>query len=53
MLDAACGPGSLTQRILDTCSRARVIALDADPVQPAIDLHDAFELRGVKTWDTW
>ncbi|WP_430541501.1 class I SAM-dependent methyltransferase [Streptomyces malaysiensis] len=35
-LDAACGPGSLTQRILDTCPRARVIALDTDPVQPAI-----------------
>ncbi|OBC01692.1 hypothetical protein A5784_18210 [Mycobacterium sp. 852013-50091_SCH5140682] len=35
-LDAGCGPGSLSQRILQRFPNARVIALDADPVHLAI-----------------
>lgn len=36
VLDVACGPGSLSQRILDRFPRARVIGLDYDPVLRSI-----------------
>lgn len=36
VIDLACGPGSLSMRVLDRCPYAHCIAIDLDPVLLAI-----------------
>jgi SAM-dependent methyltransferase len=43
VLDLACGPGSLTRRVLERFPESRVTAVDLDPVLLALAAHDLSE----------
>jgi SAM-dependent methyltransferase len=43
VLDLACGPGSLTRRVLERFPESRVTAVDLDPVLLALAAHDLAE----------
>ena len=46
VLDLACGPGSLSRRVLERVPQARVTAIDFDPVLLALAAHDLAEFGG-------
>ena len=50
VLDLACGPGSISQRLLDRFPGARTIALDTDPVLLALGQGALGDLDGRLTW---
>lgn len=49
-LDLACGPGSLSQRLLDRFPEARCVALDMDPVMLAIGEGALGDMDGRLRW---
>lgn len=49
-LDLACGPGSISQRLLQRFPNARAIALDTDPVLLALGEGALGDLGGRLTW---
>ncbi len=49
-IDLACGPGSLSQRLLHRFPRARTIAVDLDPVTLELGRHALRGLKGRMTW---
>ena len=49
-LDLGCGPGSLSARLLDRFPRARVVAVDHDPVVRRIGEGALGDRRGRLTW---
>ncbi|HEV7805742.1 MAG TPA: class I SAM-dependent methyltransferase [Solirubrobacteraceae bacterium] len=49
-LDFACGPGSISQRLLERCPRARAVAIDLDPVLLAIGSGSLGTMGGRLTW---
>lgn len=50
VLDLACGPGSLTQRILEAIPGASVVAVDLDPLLLAIAKAALGDAEGRVTW---
>ncbi|MFT4039567.1 MAG: class I SAM-dependent methyltransferase [Thermomicrobiales bacterium] len=51
-LDLACGPGSISQRLLDRFPRARVVAVDMDPVLLAMGMGALGDYDGRLRWIT-
>lgn len=49
-LDLACGPGSLSQRLLDRFPQARCLAVDLDPVLLTLGRHALGEREGRLRW---
>src|SRR5215470_14992074 len=49
-LDAACGPGSLSQRLLSRFPQARCVALDYDPVLLLLGQQVLGEMQGRLRW---
>ena len=49
-LDLACGPGSLSQRLLGRFAQARCLAVDLDPVLLTIGRHALGEMAGRLRW---
>ena len=49
-LDLACGPGAISQRLLDRFPRARSIAIDMDPVMLALGRHALGDYDGRLRW---
>ncbi len=49
-LDIGCGTGSLSERVLARCPRARVVAIDHDPVLLAIGRHGLGAVGGRLVW---
>jgi SAM-dependent methyltransferase len=50
VLDLACGPGSIAQRVLARLPRARVVAVDVDPVLLALGRGALGDQGGRLTW---
>lgn len=50
VLDLACGPGSIAQRVLARLPAARVVAVDVDPVLLALGRGALGDLGGRLTW---
>lgn len=51
-LDLACGPGSLSKRLLTRFPQARCLAVDLDPVLLTIGRHAVGDMGGRLTWLT-
>ena len=49
-LDLACGPGSLSQRILSRFPQARCVAVDMDPILPLLGQQVLGDMQGRLRW---